>query len=319
VAGPERELLDLLEAGGDARQRLPGLMPFPQRSETRKSHMSFGISPVLGSLAPGDEALIYAVLVAVPAREKLERAIDDAFRTVVGDGTNRMVPPPVSITRRIVHGTYKIEADLAGELVIRLDNLREEGLSALDISGLSGIDIKQFRRLESFSGSVYYEKLGEYPEVFNSGERIEMRGRLTNGGVFDVVLEPEMFLGGNGAFALTEEQYWNQQGKLEETLLSGSPNPFREMTTIYYEVPSSLSEENGTVFTFSASVETSVKVYGVTGRLVSVLVEEFHNPGTYNVPWNALDDNGQNVASGVYYVKLQIGKKHITKRLIQLK
>ena len=101
--------------------------------------------------------------------------------------------------------------------------------------------------------------------------------------------------------------------------MSGSPNPFRESTTIYYEVPSSVADEDGTVLSFTNPVNTSVKIYNVAGRLVSTLVETVLAPGQYTASWQALDESGNSVASGVYYVKLQIGKKHVTKRLIQLK
>jgi flagellar hook assembly protein FlgD len=102
-------------------------------------------------------------------------------------------------------------------------------------------------------------------------------------------------------------------------LLNGSPNPFREETTIYYEVPSSVSDDDGNVLNFVNPVSTSVKIYNVAGRLVSILVDTILTPGDYNTSWQAVDASGNNVASGVYYIKLQIGKKHVTKRLIQLK
>ena len=114
-------------------------------------------------------------------------------------------------------------------------------------------------------------------------------------------------------------RYWNVAGKLDEALLSGSPNPFRVATTISYEVPASLTDENGVDFQFNGVVDTSVKVYNVAGRLVSTLSESTLGPGRYDVQWNASNASGDGVASGVYYVKLQIGKRFITKRLIQLK
>jgi hypothetical protein len=57
----------------------------------------------------------------------------------------------------------------------------------------------------------------------------------------------------------------------------------------------------------------------VVGRLVSVLADEIVAPGTYTTEWRAVDDQGSAVASGVYYVRLQIGKKFLTQRLILLK
>jgi len=57
----------------------------------------------------------------------------------------------------------------------------------------------------------------------------------------------------------------------------------------------------------------------VAGRLVSTLIEATHGPGRYETNWAAQDAAGSTVASGVYYVKLQIGQRYITKRVVQLK
>ena len=57
----------------------------------------------------------------------------------------------------------------------------------------------------------------------------------------------------------------------------------------------------------------------MAGRLVNILADAILSPGIYDTHWDGTDDSGGGVASGVYYVKLQIGKKHVTKRLIQLK
>jgi flagellar hook assembly protein FlgD len=60
-------------------------------------------------------------------------------------------------------------------------------------------------------------------------------------------------------------------------------------------------------------------VYNVAGRLVATLVDQTHNVGKYRTGWVARDDNGDVIASGVYYVKLQIGKRSVTMRMVQLK
>lgn len=116
------------------------------------------------------------------------------------------------------------------------------------------------------------------------------------------------------------DAYWLRAGKLDETLLGGSPNPFRDAITIDYEVPSRVTDEDGVEHTISdASLSTSVKVYNVTGRLIATLVDNPHAPGRYRTGWTAQSDTGGAVASGVYYVKLSIGKRSVTKRLVQLK
>ncbi|MDH3379790.1 MAG: T9SS type A sorting domain-containing protein, partial [Gammaproteobacteria bacterium] len=101
--------------------------------------------------------------------------------------------------------------------------------------------------------------------------------------------------------------------------LQGSPNPFRNATTVHYEIPSTTHQEDGSILQSTGPYETSVKVYNVRGRLVSILVDAHVWPGTYAKTWAAVDDHGNPVASGVYYVKLQIENRFITKRLTLLK
>ena len=114
--------------------------------------------------------------------------------------------------------------------------------------------------------------------------------------------------------------FWNTSGKLAVSLLVGSPNPFRDAIAIDYEVPERVVDEDGVEHQLSGeAVETSVKVYNVTGRLVATLVESQHAPGRYRTGWSAQDDQGAAVASGVYYVKLTIGKRSVTQRMVQLK
>jgi flagellar hook assembly protein FlgD len=117
------------------------------------------------------------------------------------------------------------------------------------------------------------------------------------------------------------DPFWNQPGRLlEEKLVIGSPNPFRDQVTIEYEIPTRVVDEEGVEHTLSgAALPTSVKVYNVAGRLVATLVETEHSPGRYRTEWTAINETGSTVASGVYYVKLQIGKRTVTMRMVQIK
>jgi hypothetical protein len=112
------------------------------------------------------------------------------------------------------------------------------------------------------------------------------------------------------------EDFWQHPGKLADDLLKSSPNPVRESTVIFYEIPAAVDDESGAHIAFDGPFEASVKVYNVSGQLVGVLADWSMGPGRYTAEWNAIDENGNPVASGVYYVKLQIEKRHITQRLI---
>jgi FlgD Ig-like domain len=199
------------------------------------------ISPSLGRLAPGTYTLVYAALIALPPDDlRSARAIQSAWRTLAGNGSTRMVPPPVSVT------------------------VRPDARPGISTSG-------------DADASPY---------------------------------------GSSADF----DNFWNTSGKLDQALLVGSPNPFRDAIAIDYEIPELVVDEDGVQHTLSGeAVETSVRVYNVTGRLVATLVESAHAPGKYRTGWSAQNDQGATVASGVYYVKLQIGKRSVTQRMVQLK
>jgi hypothetical protein len=306
----------LTQSGSD-----PSEPPGPAAGEETRvaGTMTYGISPNLGTLGPGDEVAVYTALIAVPSIGRVDRAIEDAYRTVVGDGTHRMIPPPVSVTRRTVWGTFRQSStsNPPEGMEIQLEKLGGQGIGASDILFLTGIELSNAIARETHSGDIEIRLPGEIPEVLaNVRGRVVLHGRLRGGEFIDVILRPEE---GELGTELDADQYWTTPGRLDEVYLTGSPNPFRESTTIFYEVPASVSDEKGGVLHFVDPIQTSVKVYNVAGRLVNILVDTFLSPGVYDTQWDGMDDGGRGVASGVYYIKLQIGKKHVTKRLIQLK
>lgn len=126
--------------------------------------------------------------------------------------------------------------------------------------------------------------------------------------------------GGQSVTGDDADPFWTTPGKLAETLIVGSPNPFRDAVSIDYEIPSRVTDEDGVEHVLDDSGHpTSVKVYNVAGRLVATLVDQPQSPGRYRTDWIARNEDGATVASGVYYVKLQIGKRSVTMRMVQLK
>ena len=78
------------------------------------------------------------------------------------------------------------------------------------------------------------------------------------------------------------------------------PNPFNPSTNIN--------------LTLDMDANISVKVYNVTGQLVDVVAEGFYSPSSYKWTWNA-----ENLASGVYFVKTQVGTDIHTEKIMLLK
>lgn len=83
------------------------------------------------------------------------------------------------------------------------------------------------------------------------------------------------------------------------------PNPFRNSTTIEFELPD--------------AAPVRLAVYDTAGRRVRTLVEgTVHAAGRVAVPWDGRDDSGRPVAAGVYFTRLVAGTATGTHRLVHL-
>jgi hypothetical protein len=283
----------------------------------------YELSPVIGSLGPGEEITVDLAFFAAAEKSDLEARVINTLKTYTGDGIHRYLPPPVSMTPRVLWGSYRPFEPHGGgvdRVVVDIEVLGEEPITPDRISYFSGIDPTAVQRVETEPGVEQIVLRGEpVKKAAAKGERIVLKGRLEDGEFFEAILRPEEGAAGGMASFEDARQFWKAEGRLEMDLLSSSPNPFRDATTIYYEIPSLIEQESGSRIESREPVEISVKVYNVVGRLVSVLAEDFVSPGVYSTQWRAIDDNGNAVASGVYYVRLLIGNKYITQRLILLK
>ena len=89
-------------------------------------------------------------------------------------------------------------------------------------------------------------------------------------------------------------------------LANNYPNPFNPATTIKYSLPQ------------AADVELTV--YNVMGQVVRTLVAEHQSAGRYVVEWDATNDSGHSLSSGMYFYRLAAGGEFLeTKKMLLLK
>jgi hypothetical protein len=83
------------------------------------------------------------------------------------------------------------------------------------------------------------------------------------------------------------------------------PNPFNPSTEITFAIPK----------------QTNVKVvvYNLSGAEIATLVNQSMSPGNYRAVWNGRANDGQTVASGVYFYHLQAEGFTATKKMTLLK
>lgn len=83
------------------------------------------------------------------------------------------------------------------------------------------------------------------------------------------------------------------------------PNPFNPTTSIAFDV--------------AHMDNISLVIYDLTGKEVVTLASGAYAPGSYNVEWNAIDNNGNAMVSGMYIYRYTTSSKAITRKMLYLK
>ncbi len=116
----------------------------------------------------------------------------------------------------------------------------------------------------------------------------------------DITLDFWMEMSYSGPLAIAGEiELQPGQFKLHQAY----PNPFNPTTTLKYEMGSA-----GPV---------SINVFDVSGHKIRSLYNGIQIPGQHEVRWDAKNDNGRSMSSGVYLFKVNVnGKTHTAKTLL---
>jgi flagellar hook assembly protein FlgD len=69
-------------------------------------------------------------------------------------------------------------------------------------------------------------------------------------------------------------------------------------------------------FDIPKDVDVRLEVFDVQGRLVKSLVNQSLPAGRYDIGWDGRDHQGDRVASGVYFYRIQAGQWNETKRMV---
>jgi len=83
---------------------------------------------------------------------------------------------------------------------------------------------------------------------------------------------------------------------------SNYPNPFNPETTINYSIP-----KDGL---------TTLTIYNTKGQVVRTLANNNVKAGNYKVTWNGRDDNGNAVANGIYFYRLESDNQRIIRKML---
>lgn len=190
-----------------------------------------------------------------------------------------------------------------------------------EIAGALGTS--QFR----FMGFFTFRPDGPRQAIFRSRNALALIATVPGkqGGADFVVLPARRFalldLSGDGAVEAivqnpetgTVQVYGTDTGTAVEAEIEAAlarlgqnyPNPFREATTINYEV--------------EHAAPVTLAVYDLLGRRVRTLVDERQGPGAHRAVWDGRDASGRPVASGTYFYRLRVGEAVTSKQALRIR
>ena len=114
---------------------------------------------------------------------------------------------------------------------------------------------------------------------------------------------------GGGSYTITSVKDLKKKDEIPTSysLSQNYPNPFNPTTTIKYEIPDQVRNDNKHV---------TLRIYDILGREVVTLVDKQQKAGTYNVQFTT---SNEQLTSGVYFYQLRAGDFVEAKKMILIK
>ena len=152
----------------------------------------------------------------------------------------------------------------------------------------SGVLVYVVFKVEGSQGNtttIHFDEM-----VFNEGDPAS----ITSDGLFEVV---------PGSDVEDEDEFPGRPAEL--TLFQNYPNPFNPQTAIQYTLPHDCKVE--------------IAIYNILGQRVKTLVNEQQRAGYKRVEWDGKNDRGEQVASGIYFYRIEAGEFTKSKKMEILK
>jgi flagellar hook assembly protein FlgD len=92
---------------------------------------------------------------------------------------------------------------------------------------------------------------------------------------------------------------------IETGVEANAPNPFNASTLLR--------------FALAEDAEVALRIYDALGQVVRQLASGHFAAGRYAVSWDARDEGGYAVGSGVYFYMLQVGERSYPGRMLLLR
>lgn len=159
---------------------------------------------------------------------------------------------------------------------------------------------------------IYYVKIGEATEPTSEFLPLTIAD-LDGDGKQDILLP---FQKSENGQAVNFSYILKQNGTVSVEPLSTHPTIF-DVYLKSYPVP--FNSTSSVRFSIVKEGIAKIKVYNSLGKEVKTLLEEQLSPGEYNIQWEARDEYGIPLPSGIYFISLQTDNVFKTTKTILLK
>jgi hypothetical protein len=157
--------------------------------------------------------------------------------------------------------------------------------------------------------------------ILDFGRSVACAGDVNGDGVDDIIASSDnffvetnhrgevfIFAGDSTITSGVDDRELNDEKHPEDfSLYQNHPNPFNSNTIISYSLRS-----------YQPTLVTLI-IYNMLGEEVRTLVKKWQSKGNYEVDWNGMDNNGRNVASGIYFYQLEFKGFKDAKRMLLIK
>jgi len=112
---------------------------------------------------------------------------------------------------------------------------------------------------------------------------------------------------------------WDMTGWGREMAVKEMGKSVPETFSLEQNYPNPFNLETRIRFTLPNAGNVKLTVYNIRGERVKTLVDRHKPAGIYYVRWNGTNSEGKEMASGVYFYKLQMGSNVQVKRMLLMK
>ena len=189
-----------------------------------------------------------------------------------------------------------------------------------------------------FSGSRVAHFTGLYPQIDNQNKRVLIgmiraldenisdvlpagQGLIAtlhfssgSGSVPELKMTPWPLSAGELNFDMVDEKgssICRKKGEVPLPITHGTSEPAVDVQAAPFELkgnfPNPFNPETIIKFNLPQASAVSLKVYNILGQVVNTLVDEPLDAGSHSVMWNGTNAQGRDVASGVYFYRINAG------------